>query len=55
MKFLLILPVKNPTKTLITICNHFSKIVKIIVVDDGSTINREYFNLVKKKSLFTKK
>lgn len=49
MKFLLILPVKNPTKTLITICNHFSKIVKIIVVDDGSTINREYFNLVKKK------
>lgn len=52
MKFLLILPVKNPTKTLITICNHFSKIVKIIVVDDGSTINREYFNLVKKKFVY---
>ncbi len=52
MKLLLILPVKNPTMTLITICNHFSKIVKIIVIDDGLTINRHYFNLVKKKFIY---
>ena len=54
MKKYLILPVKNPTKELLKIINYFQNKKKIIIVDDGSKINNQFFKLSFKKALIIK-
>lgn len=54
MKKYLILPVKNPTKELLKIINFFHNKIKIIIVDDGSKINNQFFKLSFKKALIIK-
>ena len=48
MKKYLILPVKNPTKELLRIVNFFHDKIKIIIINDGSQTNNQFFKLSKK-------
>jgi len=45
----LILPIKNPSRELFKIINNFHNKLKIIIIDDGSKINRHYFKIIKNK------
>jgi hypothetical protein len=54
MKKYLILPVKNPTKEFLKIINFFHDKIKIIIINDGSQTNSQFFKLSYKKALIIK-
>ncbi len=54
MKKYLILPVKNPTKELLRIVNFFHDKIKIIIINDGSQTNNQFFKLSNKNALIIK-
>ena len=50
-KIYLIIPIKNPTKEFLKIIKFFSNKIRIIIVNDGSTINTHYFQKFNKKNI----
>ena len=51
MKIYIIIPVKNPDYEMIKILKYFKKKYKIIVINDGSTLNGKYFRHLNSKNV----
>ena len=51
MKIYIVIPVKNPDNELLKIVKFFQKRYKIIIIDDGSTLNTNFFRYITSKNV----
>ena len=51
MKIYIVIPVKNPDNELLKIVKFFQKRYKIIIIDDGSTLNTNFFRYIASKNV----
>lgn len=51
MKIYIIIPIKNPDNELLKIVKYFQKKYKIIIINDGSTLNSSFFRYIINKNV----
>ena len=51
MKIYIVIPVKNPDNELLKIVKFFQKRYKIIIINDGSTLNTNFFRYITRKNV----